>query len=329
MAKWPGSHPVLGPENDTCNTVACNTVAMSATPAPFCQIDIGDISVTFVPDGYIYSDAVRSFPGSTPEMWSENAHLLNDNGLVVMSLGALLIRTAGRLVMVDLAWGPTEMAFAGASGEGIGGGRMLDNLAALGVQPANVDAVVFSHLHSDHTGWIVDPSTSTGSGDEPGKALFANATHYLSQAEWDYWSSRSPDDPGPRPSAEQLAVLASRLSTVEDGDSPFPGVDVMATPGHTPGHLSFVISSGDERAVVLGDAVHCPIEIQQPELTFVTDVDPALAQRTRAHIEAELLKEGTVAAAPHFADLVFGRLMPGQGRASWQFPDSQRLSLSA
>lgn len=305
---------------------------MPASPAPVCQIDIGDINVTFVPDGYIYSEAVRSFPGSTPEMWSDNAHLLDDAGLVVMSLGALLIRTAGRQVMVDLGWGPSSMEFSqpdGTTAGGIGGGRMLDNLAALGVRPANVDAVVFSHLHSDHTGWIVDPATSTDRGDEPGAPLFPNAVHYLSQAEWDYWSSRTPDDPGPRPTAEQLAVLAGRLSIIEDGDAPVPGINAMATPGHTPGHLSFVISSGDERAVVLGDAVHCPIEIQQPELTFVTDVDPVLAQRTRTHIEQELLKEGTVAAAPHFADLVFGRLMPGRGRTSWQFPDSQRLRLPA
>lgn len=303
---------------------------MPASPAPLCQIDIGDIEVTFVPDGYIYSDAIPSFPGSSPELWSANPHLLDEAGLVVMSLGALLIRTAGKLVMVDLGWGPSSMEFSrpdGSTAGGIGGGRMLDNLAALGVRPANVDAVLFSHLHSDHTGWIVDPATSTDRGDEPGRALFANAEHCLSQAEWDYWSSRKPEDPGPRPTAEQLAVLASRLSVIDDGDNPFPGINAMATPGHTPGHLSFVLSSADQRAVVLGDAVHCPIEIQQPELTFVTDVDPALAQRTRAHIEAELLTPGTVAAAPHFADLVFGRLMPGQGRASWQFPDSQRVSL--
>lgn len=305
---------------------------MPASPAPFCQIDVGDIEVTFVPDGYIYSEPLGSFPGSTPEMWSANTHLLDSNGLVVMSLGTLLIRTAGKLVLVDLGWGPSSMEFSrpgGASGGGIGGGRMLENLAALGVRPANVDAVLFSHLHSDHTGWIIDPSSSTDGGDEPGNPLFANAEHYLSQAEWDYWSNVSLTGPGPRPSAEQLAVLAKRITFVEDGDHPFPGIDVMATSGHTPGHLSFVISSGDERAVVLGDAVHCPIEIEQPELTFMADVDPALAQRTRVHIEQELLKEGTIAAAPHFADLVFGRLMPGQGRTTWQFPDSQRLSITA
>jgi glyoxylase-like metal-dependent hydrolase (beta-lactamase superfamily II) len=304
---------------------------MPASPAPFCQIDVGDINVTFVPDGYIYSEALPSFPGSTPEMWSANSHLLDENGLVVMSLGALLVRTAGKLVMVDLAWGPhimePQLRPDGTSGPKLKGGALIDNLAAVGVRPVDVDAVVFSHLHGDHTGWIVDPSTSTERADEPGRALFENAEHYLSQAEWDYWTGLSPDVPGPRPSGEQMAVLGSRISFLDDGENPFPGINVMATPGHTPGHLSLVISSGDERAVVLGDAVHCPIEIQEPELSFVVDVDPALAQRTRVHIEQELLKAGTIAAAPHFADLVFGRLMPGQGRSIWQFPDSQRLAV--
>ena len=102
----------------------------------------------------------------------------------------------------------------------------------------------------------------------------------------------------------------------------------MATFGHTPGHLSFVISSGNERAIVLGDAVHCPVEILEPELTFVVDVDPELAQRTRVFIEQALLEPDTVAAAPHFADLVFGRLMRGEGRSSWHFPASQVLTIA-
>jgi glyoxylase-like metal-dependent hydrolase (beta-lactamase superfamily II) len=200
---------------------------------------------------------------------------------------------------------------------------MLPNLAAVGVEPKDVDFVLFSHLHRDHTGWIVEPATAGETRDPAGAPTFPRAHHYLSQAEWDYWTTMAPTGVGPSPSAEQLAVLEKRLSFVRDGERPVPGIDVVATPGHTPGHLSFVISSGDQRALVLGDSVHCPIELQEPELTFVVDVDPALAQRTRVHLERELTQPGTIAAGPHFADLVFGRLMKGQGRSIWSFPDSQ------
>lgn len=306
---------------------------MPASPAPFCQIAIGDIQVTYVPDGSIYSEPLGSFPGSTPEMWETNPHLLDD-GLVVMSLGVLLVRSGGMQVLVDLGWGPTTREFARPDGTGrpggISGGQMIDNLAALGVQPGDIDAVLFSHLHSDHTGWIIDPATATGDPDAPGTALFPTATHYLSQAEWDYWSHLAPGTAGPQPTPEQLAVLGTtRISLLDGGATPVPGVNVMPTPGHTPGHLSFVISSGTDRAVVLGDAVHCPIEISEPELSFSADVDAKLAQRTRRFIEQELLRDGTIAAAPHFADLVFGRLMPGEGKPTWHFPNSQLLDVAS
>jgi glyoxylase-like metal-dependent hydrolase (beta-lactamase superfamily II) len=297
---------------------------MSARPASFCQIEIGDIEVTFVPDGVIRSNPVSSYPGSDPAVWVGQEHLLDDGGLMVMSLGALLVRTAGKQVMVDLGWGPTDFMYTDGTG-GIKGGALIDNLAKLGVRPDDIDAVVFSHLHRDHTGWIVDPATSGVEG-QTAKALFPRATHYLAEAEWDYWYSLEAGA-GPAPSSEQMEVLHPLISLVEDGDTPIPGIDIMATPGHTPGHLSFVLSSGNERAVVLGDAVHCPIEIDEPELQFVVDVDPVLAQKTRAHIEAELTKPGTITAGPHFADLVFGRLLPGQGRSTWSFPASQALTV--
>jgi glyoxylase-like metal-dependent hydrolase (beta-lactamase superfamily II) len=306
---------------------SCNTVGMSAHPASFCQIQIGDIEVTFVPDGFILSTPVSSYPGCDPSVWEGQDHLLNEDGMLVMSLGALLVRTAGKQVMVDLGWGPTEQVYADGSGR-IGGGALIDNLGKLGVRPDDIDAVVFSHLHRDHTGWIVDPTTS-GIEGKAAQALFPQATHYLAGAEWDYWSSLEPGAAGPAPSAEQLAVLAPLVSLVDDGDTPLPGINILGTPGHTPGHLSFVISSGQERAVVLGDAVHCPIEIDQPELMFIADVDPVLAQKTRAHIEAELTQPGTITAGPHFADLVFGRLMPGQGRPLWSFPSSQTLAVAS
>jgi glyoxylase-like metal-dependent hydrolase (beta-lactamase superfamily II) len=302
---------------------------MPASPAGFCRAAIGDVEVTFVPDGYICSSPTGSYPGTDDAYWAAHPEHLDDDGLLVMSLGALLVRTAGKVALIDLAWGPGSTAIGVATpgqrqGRAIGG-ALLDNLRLLGVEPDDVNAVLFSHLHRDHTGWIVDP---TSSEETPGKPTFANATHYLSNAEWQYWSGAAGSRVGPSPSPEQLAILSSRLSFLDDGEQVLPGIDVMATFGHTPGHLSFVISSGYERAIVLGDAVHCPVEILEPELTFVVDVDPALAQRTRVFIEQVLLEPDTVAVAPHFADLVFGRLMRARGRPSWNFPASQALTVA-
>jgi glyoxylase-like metal-dependent hydrolase (beta-lactamase superfamily II) len=308
-------------------------LAMPARPANFCQIHVGDIEVTFVPDGYISFSPTGAYPGSSPELWEANGQYLDDAGLIVMSLGVLLVRTGGKMVLVDLGWGPASISVGdGSPGTRTvrgTGGTLIDNLARLGVRPGDIDAVLFSHLHGDHTGWIIDPAPATGRPDEAGAATFARAAHYLSEAEWDYWTTKAPGGAGPAPSAEQLAVLGARMTPIGEGAGPVPGIEVMPTPGHTPGHLSFVISSGTDRALVLGDAVHCPIEIDQPELTFSADVDPAMAQRTRIHIEQELSRPGTVTAGPHFSDLVFGRLLKGEGRSMWQFPQSQVLAVPA
>jgi glyoxylase-like metal-dependent hydrolase (beta-lactamase superfamily II) len=83
---------------------------------------------------------------------------------------------------------------------------------------------------------------------------------------------------------------------------------VVATPGHTPGHSSHAIVSGDQRAIILGDAVHCPIEFAEPSLRFTGDSDPDRAYRTRVRIAREFSGRGTVIIGPHFPEPVFGHL---------------------
>ncbi len=286
---------------------------MPARPSGPGRLDVGDIAVDFLPDGAIRHDPAASYPGSSHALWASSAEYLDEDGRLVMSLGALLVRTGGHTVLVDLGWGPSSTDLVdpatGAPNGRIEGGQLLDSLAAIGVAPAEVEAVLFSHLHRDHVGWLGDP----------GHPTFPSATYLVADAELDHWRGAGRTGIGPAPTAEQLAAVEGRGHAVADGDTPFPGISVLATPGHTPGHLSFVLSSGDGRAVVLGDAVHCPVEITEPELAFVVDVDPVLAQRTRRHLEQELLRPGTIAAGPHFPDVVFGRLLPGNGRPSWSF----------
>lgn len=281
---------------------------------------LGDVEVTFIPDGEIRSTPQSSFPGSPPGLWEASPHVLDPDGLLVMSLGALFVRHGDRRLLVDLGWGPSEHTLVdpatGAMNGRIAGGGLLGGLEACGIRPEDIDTVLFSHLHRDHTGWL----------EVDGELFFPNATHLVAEAEWDYWTVGGRAGIGPAPTAGQLAVLGKRLAFVAEGDRPAPGVDVVATPGHTPGHLSFVLSSGTDRAFVLGDAVHCPVEIREPELDFVTDVDADLARRTKQRIERELLEPGTVAAAAHFPDLVFGRLLPGTGKPTWQFSETQRMS---
>jgi len=195
-------------------------------------------------------------------------------------------------------------------------GMMLHNLVAAGCTPADVTDVVFTHLHCDHVGWAT----------EHGHAVFPNATYRCHTADWDFFFD--PDLPEVQSGKRMGAVLspAERLEPVRDrfemwdGDGTLlPGLDVRGAPGHTPGSTVLVLSSGAERAVLLGDVVHCPVELLETEWDTVSDVDPGAAKRAREVWARELEGDGTPAAAAHFPGMRFGRVLPGGGRRSWVF----------
>jgi glyoxylase-like metal-dependent hydrolase (beta-lactamase superfamily II) len=274
-----------------------------------CEVSIGDIELTYIPDGSIQIPPMPMFDGATQELFDANSHLLDEEGYLVMSLGSLLVETAGKRILIDLAWGPSSMDIAslthGTRRGHIGGGALIDNLAARGLRPTDIDAVAFSHLHRDHVGWLV---TETPSGPA---LTFERADYFLAEPEWQFWSAPENENRSGGPTRAQLDALANRVEPLTESRSPVPGIDVLFTPGHTPGHCSFVISSGSERAVVLGDTIHCALEISHPELALLTDVDPALGIATRSRVQRELDQPDTVTVGSHFPDAVFGRVMTG------------------
>jgi glyoxylase-like metal-dependent hydrolase (beta-lactamase superfamily II) len=113
---------------------------------------------------------------------------------------------------------------------------------------------------------------------------------------------------GPHPEAVQPA-LESRIEVVGDGASVAPGITALATPGH----ISLVVSSGTDRALIMGDAIHCPLQFDERDLGIIFDVDADLVKRTRERIAAELEQPQTIGVNGHFADSVFGWVLPGQG----------------
>ena len=117
---------------------------------------------------------------------------------------------------------------------------------------------MLTHLHFDHLGWATD-------GDQ---RLFSNATYRCHIADWEFFTGAEPFDDslgvsfmGGRSSSELLPPIADRLETWDGDTHLMAGLDVRSAPGHTPGSTVVVISSGSHRAMLLGDAVHCPAEL--------------------------------------------------------------------
>lgn len=271
---------------------------------------VGDLRIDGVVDGGGRFRPDKTFRGTTPEMWAAHKDLLDEDGMLALTMGGYLVRGKGRTVLIDAGLGPASML-------GLVGGAMLDNLHGFGVTPAEITDVIFTHLHIDHIGWAT----------QQGDITFPNATYRCSQADWQHFMIDHKDTPDAYPGAENVpvnphAVLvhATKLFTTYDGSGNIlPGIDIIAAPGHTPGSSVVVLSSGNDRAMLLGDSVHCPVQLIETEWDGMMDVDPALAKRTRAALAREIEGKDIPVAAAHFPNLRFGRLLQGEGTRRFVF----------
>jgi glyoxylase-like metal-dependent hydrolase (beta-lactamase superfamily II) len=223
--------------------------------------------------------------------------LVADDGMVHIPIGCYLVRTGDRTVLLDAGLGPRSNGWAT-------GGRLPDALRDAGCELTDIDTVVLTHLHIDHIGWAV----------HEGVPFFPNATVRYGAGDWDHFVDGADADPT---TVEVMHTLRDqdRLTPIEgDMIGLAPGITARHTPGHTLGSYSLVLASGEERAYLLGDAVECPLQVSEPDLYVLSDVDPALAKRTREAIWREVEGTDTLVGAAHFTDLAFGRVLAGEGK---------------
>ncbi|MEW1913321.1 MBL fold metallo-hydrolase [Kitasatospora sp. NPDC085895] len=276
-------------------------------PGAIRSVRLGGTRVSYVPDGDVRLRPLDLLPDTTAEVWAAHPEYLDAAGHLVGSVGGLLVEHGDRAMLIDAGFGPrTAEAPAGPVGV-IHGGALLENLAALGRGPADVEAVAFTHLHSDHLGWAGLPAPGT---DRP---AFAHADHLVSEAEWERQDLLEAQG-----TAGQAAVFAPRVRTVTDGQEVFPGVRVRITPGHTVGHAEYVITGGGRRLIAFGDAVHSPIQIDHPEWSAAFDHDPAGTAEHRRRLVAELAEPDTIGFGVHFADVVFGHVRRDGRGPAWK-----------
>ncbi|KZY33037.1 MBL fold metallo-hydrolase [Roseovarius sp. HI0049] len=185
-----------------------------------------------------------------------------------------LLRDGDRVILFDAGAGPLFMPTAG---------DLAMTLDGLGLAPEDITDIVFTHGHPDHLWGVLDDF------DE---LLFPEAAYHFGQAEWDYWSD--PDTVNTIGEARaafavgaqrRLDAIAEKTAFFTDGDEVLPGIMAHATPGHTPGHMSFEIATGGDPVLVAGDAVtNAHVNFEQPGWPSGSDQNPELGAETRARL---------------------------------------------
>ncbi len=274
--------------------------ALAAAPQVTTQVPsayrykVGDAEVTVVADG------ARTMPLADTFVRNETRDAVNaalkaaylPENQITIPFNVLLVNTGGKLVLIDTGNGPQANQPAPV-------GRMMSTFAALGIDPKTIDAVVISHFHGDHIGGLVDAQ---------GAPAFPNAQVMVPEAEWAFWMdegnmSRAPD------------AMKGAFQNVRRVFKPFdgklekygwdkelvPGLTSVATVGHTPGHTSYVLASGNGKLFIQSDVTNIPVLfMRNPGWHAVFDMDAAKAEETRRKVYDMASADRMLVAGYHF-----------------------------
>lgn len=275
---------------------------MSAIPSrqisPIYRRRIGDIVVTAVSDGTL--ERTHEMMLNVPEDEAKRRLAAAGRRSFILSVNAFLIHAGNRLALVETGSGD----YLGPSA-----GHLLANLEAAGVRPDEIDTILLTHMHPDHSAGLTDLKT--------GKANYAKAELVVHENEPRHWFDDAAMARGTerekrlmfQQAREQTAPYLDRMRTFAGGEV-FPGVTALPIPGHTPGHTGYLIESGGDRLLIWGDVVHMPeVQVPRPEVSMVVDTDPAAAAASRRRVfdmvaSEELLVTGMHLHFPGFAHVL-------------------------
>ena len=225
----------------------------------------------------------------------------------VFEVNCLLVRTNQNLILIDTGWG---------AGWDANSGKLIRILQRKGIRRSEIDTVILSHAHPDHIGG------NTGAGQKP---VFPNARYVIYRPEWEFWHSKPDleklDDAKKR---NMLAFVKKNLFPIQDrlefvdGDKEIrPGIKLIKTPGHTPGHISLVISSGSASLIYVADTFHNPLQLLSPVQCVSLDLSPEQAIASRKQIINRAAANKILVFACHFPFPGLGYFVPEEEVWSW------------
>ena len=266
---------------------------------------IGDVTVTRVVEIEATGGMSRVIPDAKRERLQEipwmYPHFADENGRMRGAIHALIVETPDRTIMVDTcvgndkergnpAWNQLQTEFLGDMEKA---GYVLDV----------IDTVLCTHLHIDHVGW------NTMLVDGKWVPTFPKARYLIGQVEFAHWQADTDED--------QVAVMTDSVLPVFDADlvdlvetnhKISDEISLIPTVGHTPGHVSVMIKSNGEEAMITGDFIHHPCQFAHPEWSSSFDTDPVQSAQTRREVFDKYADTPTLIIGTHFATPTAGHL---------------------
>jgi glyoxylase-like metal-dependent hydrolase (beta-lactamase superfamily II) len=273
------------------------------------QWRIGDVTIKRIVEMEMpvaYHPKYAFLPPATPEALKQTAwlypHFVTEEGALRLSIHALLVEAPGQRLVVDTCIGndkprnlnrnqPLSTPF-------------LQHMADAGWSRDSVNTVVCTHLHVDHVGW------NTMKEGDKWVPTFPRARYLIGKTEFEHWSKEGDE--------EQQAILSDSVKpifdaglaqTVEMTHRISPEIRLMPTTGHTPGHVSVVIESKGETAIITGDMMHHPCQIAHPEWSSNFDSDKEAAAVTRRAMLKDWADKPVLVIGTHFAAPTAGRVV--------------------
>ena len=256
------------------------------------SIELGDVTITRVMEyfGPVEMSPETFLPDSPDGAWQRNEHWLAPDfvdpqtNVCVSAIQTWLLRSEGKNILIDTGVGnhkerPYSPVWSHLNTD------FLGNLARAGVRPEDVDLVVNSHLHVDHVGW------NTYLDDRTWVPTFPNATYLMPRADFDFWNPAN--DHRARLGRGNQNVFEDSVAPVHEAGQTLlwensfridKNLKLDLAPGHTPGSSVVTLESGTDRALFVGDLLHSPLQIVEPDTNSCFCEDPAEASATRRRL---------------------------------------------
>lgn len=263
---------------------------------------VGELTITRVEENVIPIEPGSLVPGITAEHLERHGDWLgpyfDHKGRLRLSLHSFVVQHGELTILIDTCVGSAEPRPLP------GDDQFIDRLGDVVGGLESVDIVVCTHLHFDHVGW------NTIERDGEIVPTFPNARYLITDAELDHLEVDDHNNVGP--TSVMPLVDAGVVERVSADHEITPAVRLVSTPGHSPGHVSVLIESGGQQALITGDAFHTPLQFAHPELAATPfDFDSDASTTTRRRLIDELLDQDTLVLGTHFAPPTGGHVRSG------------------